>query len=119
MAGADNPTGITFTDVDDIANTGIGSITSSSYSVTVPNGHSYNIQIDYSYSYQYQYHCYDYNFNPNCPLYQGDYCSFDYVVGNSGYWSCTHSETRNSVCRGGPLKVNVAADTMTFNIQCT
>ena len=116
MTGTETPSQITFTDVDDIANTVTAAVTSSVYSVSVPNGHSYNIRIDYSYVYQYQYDCYDYNFSPDCPLYQGDYCNFDNTVGD---WNCTHSENRNGTCLGGPLRVNVSADTMPFDIQCS
>ena len=118
MTGTDNPTQITFTDVEDIANSASSQMSSSAYAVTVANGHSYNIAINYSTSYKTTCHSYS-------PLdCQGDSntdCRFDYVENNGystyGVYTCTHFT--NAVCRGGPLKVNVAADIMTFNIQCT
>ncbi len=113
MRSGQTPNQITFTDVNDIANSASVSISGSSYSVTVQNGHSYNIRIDYSYASQYQYECDAYQyFSGSCG--QGDYCSYDGI----GY-ACTHSETLNGVCSGGPLKVNVSGNAMNFDVQCS
>jgi hypothetical protein len=110
----DSPIRITFTDVGDIANTVTALVSSSGYSVTVPNGHSYNIRLDYSYPSQYN--CYS-NSYPNPENCGG--CALQYSDYYTGYARYSCPETLSGSCLGGPLKVEVRSDSMNFDLRCS